>query len=112
MKIKLYCFALGCPRFIEVEQAVLPTIHYTCRNHTEKGEDKVRFQEAQFDHTLGGTDPQAYERGGRLRKSNKSINRDGVSSTSVRKRKLEENKKALEGHANAEAILEILKKKI
>jgi hypothetical protein len=76
-----------------------------------KGEDKVRFQEAQFDHTLNGTDPQAYERGGRLRR-NKTVNRDGVKSTSARKKRLEKNVKALEGHENANEILEILRKKI
>ena len=60
----LYCQVKGCKSTLEINDLVSPAALYSCREHTEKGEDKVRFQEVQFDPTVGsGIDPKAYERG-------------------------------------------------
>jgi hypothetical protein len=60
----IHCNYPGCPAWIEVNEGVSPAVTYSCREHTQVGEDKVRFQESQFDPEVGsGTDPKSYERG-------------------------------------------------
>ena len=71
--MRLNCRGEGCQASIEVGNGVLPFATYTCKNCVaKKSDDKVRFQESQFDPQIGnGTDPRVYERGHAIGKSRK-----------------------------------------
>jgi hypothetical protein len=109
------CSTLDCPAVIEVPGPVSPTATYTCRKHTGQAEDKVRFQESQFDPQIGaGTDPKSYERGaGRFGTHQSGRAETGKvqpisTSKSYRKRIVEQAKIELAGHENSKEILKIL----
>ena len=66
------------------------------------------FQEHQFDEALKGTDPHAYTRGQLPNFNSYSDNPPGAGRF-VKRRRLEQAEKALEGHENKDEILKILK---
>ena len=107
--MRLNCRGEGCQASIEVGEA-LPFATYTCKNHVaKKSENKLRFQESQFDPRIGsGTDPKAYERGHAA--SRGSARPSSGSRAGSKKRNLEKLEKALTGHENREQIIKILKK--
>jgi hypothetical protein len=107
--MRLTCRGEGCQASIEVGNA-LPFATYTCKNHVaKKGDDKIRFQESQFDPKIGsGTDPKAYERGHAMSRSSHPAGSAG--SRASKKKSMEKVEKALVGHENREQIISILKK--
>lgn len=68
----------------------------------------VFFQETQFDQDLKGTDPNAYTRGQLMEFDSDSAAPSGAG-TFVKKKRLAQAEKALEGHENKEEILKILR---
>jgi hypothetical protein len=46
------CAGEGCPATIQTPEELSPNARYTCREHTKRNEDKVRFQTHQFDKGL------------------------------------------------------------
>lgn len=107
--MRLNCRGEGCQASIEVGDA-LPFATYTCKNHVaKKSENKVRFQESQFDPRIGnGTDPKAYERGHGVTRSHPTGGSSG--SRTGKKKNIEKLEKSLVGHENREQIIKILKK--
>ena len=123
----IHCNYPGCLAQIEVNEDVSPKVGYTCRKHTGVGEDKVRFQESQFDPGIGsGADPKFYERGSGFKttrgqrpemsringRSEEARNRPTGSPKRFSERIIEKAKSELSGHENADKILKILREDI
>lgn len=49
---KIICSGKGCTAFIAVDMPLHPDAKYSCREHTARGSNKVRFQATQFDKGL------------------------------------------------------------
>lgn len=117
--MRLFCRGEGCQASIEICESVAPFANYTCKIHVgKKSDDKMRFQEVQFDPTIGsGTDPRAYEKGvgfrGRPGVSKHGSRRDrSGKGTTPRKRFIAKIGPVLVGHENADKILKILNEDI
>jgi hypothetical protein len=108
--MKLNCQVVGCSQSVEVPGPVSKEMRYTCREHTVKAEDSVRFQEYQFDPLIGdGADPKMYETKNHLFKGAKKPGPTVRSSGRLRKKKFKRLAALLLGHVNADKILAVLK---
>ena len=107
--MKISCYAEGCTASIEADEAYAGTpAKYSCREHTERGKDKIRFQTYQFDDRLmgSGADPKAYERSAQPKKSARKFAGTGRSRTKA----FEKLEQRLAGVVNAAEIMKVLKK--
>jgi hypothetical protein len=103
--MKVYCSQGNCSANLEFSQATV--VVYTCKDHTTKAPDDVRFQPYQFDNEMGsGTDPKIYEH---VPNSKKAYN-PGPRTGRPRKKRLKKIEESLAGHENADKIMNVLRK--